>query len=125
MELLRYQFDGEITAVDKTNESTDSLFLLDENDSKSQTVITPGKEGVLYVVTGTKEFFQWDGAEYKRLATPKSVTFILSTLQDNKILMRNVSVHRNRAKPTDYLDSPNSLYTVPNGQILLLLRLEM
>ena len=89
MELLRYQFDGEITAVDKTNESTDSLFLLDENDSKSQTVITPGENGVLYVITDTKEFFQWDGNEYKRLSTPKSVTFILSTLQDNKILMRN------------------------------------
>ena len=89
MELLKYQFNGEITAVDKTNEDTDSLFILDENDSKAQTVITPGKEGVLYVITSTKEFFQWDGNEYVRLTAPKSVTFILSTLQDNKILMRN------------------------------------
>lgn len=91
MELLRYQFDGEITEVDKTHEDTDDLFILDENDSKAQTVITPGREGVLYVITGTKQFFQWveaDG-EYKELNQPKSVTFILSTLQDNKILMRN------------------------------------
>lgn len=89
MELLKYQFDGEITEVDKSNEDTDKLFILDENDSKAQTVITPGRSGVLYVITGTKEFFQWDGEEYKRLTAPKSVTFILSTLQDNKILMRN------------------------------------
>lgn len=89
MELLKYQFDGEITAVDKTHEDSEELFILDENDSKAQTVVMPGKEGVLYVVTGTKEFFQWDGTEYRRLTAPKSVTFILSTLQDNKILMRN------------------------------------
>ena len=89
MELLRYQFDGEILEVDKSHEETDSLFWLDENDTKAQTIITPGKEGVLYVVTSTKEFFQWDGNEYRRLNAPKSVTFILSTLQDNKILMRN------------------------------------
>lgn len=89
MDLLKYQFDGEITAVDKTNEDTDSLFILDENDSKAQTVITQGTKGVLYVITGTKEFYQWDGSEYRRLTAPKSVTFILSTLQDNKILMRN------------------------------------
>lgn len=89
MELLRYQFDGEITAVDKSHEDTDALFILDENDSKAQTIITPGKEGVLYVITGTKEFYQWRDGEYVRLSTPKSVTFILSTLQDNKILMRN------------------------------------
>lgn len=89
MELLRYQFDGEIKAVDKTHEEKDSLFLLDENDSKGQTIITPGEPGVLYVVTGTREFFQWNGTEYRQLTAPKSVTFILSTLQDNKILMRN------------------------------------
>mgnify|MGYP003289928397 CR=1 FL=1 len=89
MELLRYQFDGEILEVDKSHEETDSLFLLDENDTKAQTIITPGKEGVLYVITSTKEFYQWNGNEYRRLNAPKSVTFILSTLQDNKILMRN------------------------------------
>lgn len=91
MELLKYQFEGEITAVDKSNEDTDGLFILDENDSKAQTVIKPGEEGVLYIITGTKEFYQWDSKEYKyrRLFAPKSVTFILSTLQDNKILMRN------------------------------------
>lgn len=89
MELLRYQFDGEIAAVDKTHQDKDELFLLDENDSKAQTVIEPGKPGVLYVITGTREFFQWDGKEYRQLMAPKSVTFILSTLQDNKILMRN------------------------------------
>ena len=89
MELLKYQFDGEITRVDKTHEDTDSLFILDESDSKSQTVITPGEEGVLYVVTGTRQFFQWMNGEYVELTQPKSVTFILSTLQDNKILMRN------------------------------------
>ena len=89
MELLKYQFDGEIESVDKSHSDSEELFILDENDSKAQTVVTPGKEGVLYVITGTKEFFQWDGAEYRRLTAPKSVTFILSTLQDNKILMRN------------------------------------
>lgn len=89
MELLRYQFDGEITEVDKSHEDTADLFILDENDSKSQTVITPGREGVLYVITGTREFYQWRDNEYFRLNTPKSATFILSTLQDNKILMRN------------------------------------
>ena len=89
MELLRLQFDGEITAVDKTHDDANSLCILDENDNKAQTVVMPGEEGVLYVVTGTKEFFQWDGNEYRRLTAPKSVTFILSTLQDNKILMRN------------------------------------
>lgn len=90
MELLRYQFDGEITAVDKTHKYVDELFYEDENDSeKKQTIITPGKEGTLYLVTDTREFFQWTGKEYRRLTAPKSVTFILSTLQDNKILMRN------------------------------------
>lgn len=89
MELLRYQFEGEIRSVDKSHEDKDELFLLDEKDSKKQTVVTPGEEGVLYVVTGTREFFQWDGAEYRQLMAPKSATFILSTLQDNKILMRN------------------------------------
>ena len=89
MELLRYQFDGEITAVDKSHEDTNDLFILDENDSKAQTVIKPGEEGVLYVITGTREFYQWRDGEYFRLTAPKSVTFILSTLQDNKILMRN------------------------------------
>lgn len=89
MELLRYQFDGEITEVDKSHADPDELFILDENDTKNQTVVTPGKEGVLYVVTGQKRFFQWTGTEYRELNAPKSVTFILSTLQDNKILMRN------------------------------------
>ena len=89
MELLRYQFNGEIRAVDKTHVDKEELFILDEKDSKKQTIIEPGKEGVLYVITDTKEFFQWDGGEYRQLVAPKSVTFILSTLQDNKILMRN------------------------------------
>ena len=92
MDLLKYQFDGEITAVDKTHSDPDELFLLDENDtSKSQTIVTPGKEGVLYVVTSQKRFFQWIESDYMyhELKQPKSVTFILSTLQDNKILMRN------------------------------------
>ena len=89
MDLLRYQFNGEVTAVDKTHADKEDLFILDEQDSKKQTVLTPGEEGVLYVITSTKEFFQWDGSEYRQLVAPKSVTFILSTLQDNKILMRN------------------------------------
>lgn len=89
MELLKYQFDGKITEVDKSNATTDNLFILDENDSKAQTVITPGREGVLYVITDTREFYQFRDGEYFRLTAPKSVTFILSTLQDNKILMRN------------------------------------
>lgn len=89
MELLKYQFDGEITAVDKTHEETDDLFILDETDTKSQTVVKQGKKNVLYVITGSRRFFQWNGEEYVELRAPKSVTFILSTLQDNKILMRN------------------------------------
>ena len=91
MELLKRQFPCEVTSVDKTNEDTNTLFILDENDSKAQTVITKGQEGVLYVITGTKEFYRWDDESqtYMSLNQPKSVTFILSTLQDNKILMRN------------------------------------
>lgn len=91
MDLLKQQFPCEIKAVDKTHNDTSELFVLDENDSKSQTIITPGKEGVLYVVKSTKEFFRWDDETntYIRLNQPKSATFILSTLQDNKILMRN------------------------------------
>lgn len=89
MELLKYQFYGEIKRVDKTHADKDELFILDEKDSKKQTVIMPGEEGVLYVATTTREFFQWEGSEYRQLVAPKSATFILSTLQDNKILMRN------------------------------------
>lgn len=89
MDLLRRQFDGEITAVDKTHTETDELFVPDEEDSKIQVIIEPGKEGVLYVVTQTKQFFQWTGSEYRELMPPKSVTFICSTLQDNAILMKN------------------------------------
>ena len=89
MELLKHQFYGEIKRVDKTHPDKDELFILDEKDSKKQTVIMPGEEGVLYVATTTREFFQWEGTEYRQLVAPKSATFILSTLQDNKILMRN------------------------------------
>lgn len=89
MELLRRQFDGEITRVDKTHPDKDELFLIDEKDSRAQTIVTPGEDGVLYVITDTREFFQWDGEQYRQLVAPKSATFILSTLQDNKILMRN------------------------------------
>lgn len=91
MELLQYQFEGKITRVDKSHLDKEELFILDENDSKEQTIITPGEEGVLYVAANTKEFFQWDSKErrYRQLNAPKSATFILSTLQDNKILMRN------------------------------------
>lgn len=88
-ELLEYQFDGDIKSVDKSHSDKEELFILDENDSSSQTIVTPGEEGVLYVITGTKEYFQWDGSSYRQLTSPKSVTFIVSTLQDNKILMRN------------------------------------
>lgn len=89
MELLRHQFDGEILRVDKSHAEKDDLFVLDEKDSKAQTIIMPGEAGVLYVATGTREFFQWDGEQYRQLVAPKSATFILSTLQDNKILMKN------------------------------------
>lgn len=89
MDLLRYQFEGEITAIDKTHKDADELFIQDEEDSKAQTIVTPGVEGTLYVVTDSSRFFQWIDGEYKELNPPKSVTFILSTLQDNKILMRN------------------------------------
>lgn len=88
MELLRYQFDGEITSVDKSHADKDDLFYLDE-ENNVQTVKIPGEDGVLYVATDTSEFFQWDGNGYRSLMAPKSATFILSTLQDNKILMRN------------------------------------
>lgn len=89
MELLRYQFDGEITKVDKTHVLTDELFVPDKRDSKIQVIIKPGEEGVLYVATQTKQFFQWSNGEYRELMPPKSVTFICSTLQDNAILMKN------------------------------------
>lgn len=89
MELLQHQFYGKINRVDKSHYDKDELFIIDENDSKAQTIITPGEDGVLYVVTGTREYFQWDGQEYRQLVAPKSMTFILSTLQDNKILMKN------------------------------------
>ena len=89
MDLLRYQFDGEITAVDKTHAWPDELFVPDEKDSKIQIVIKPGQEGVLYVATMTKQFYQWQNGEYRELLPPKSVTFICSTLQDNAILMKN------------------------------------
>ena len=89
MELLRYQFDGKITAVDKSHALAEELFTVDEKDTKIQIPLIPGKEGVLYVTTQTKQFFQWTGSEYRDLMPPKSVTFICSTLQDNAILMKN------------------------------------
>lgn len=89
LELLRYQFDGDITAVDKTHAMAEELFIPDPNDSKKQIINMPGKDGVLYVITVTKQFFQWKDGEYRELLPPKSVTFICSTLQDNAILMKN------------------------------------
>lgn len=89
MDLLRYQFDGKITAVDKTHALAEELFTVDERDTKIQIPIKQGKEGVLYVTTQTKQFFQWTDGQYRDLMPPKSVTFICSTLQDNAILMKN------------------------------------
>ena len=89
MELLRRQFDGDITAVDKSHADTEELFVPDPKDSKIQIIVNPGKEGTLYIATQTKQFFQWTGKEYRELMPPKSVTFICSTLQDNAILMKN------------------------------------
>ena len=89
MELLHHQFDGEIRSVDKTHAAAEELFLPDEKDSKVQKILQPGEDGVLYVITDTKQFFQWTGEEYRELMPPKSVTFIVSTLQDNAILMKN------------------------------------
>lgn len=90
MDLLKYQFNGQITRVDKSHADREELFVTDDKDTqKKQIVITPGQDGVLYLTTDTREFFQWDGGEYRQLIAPKSVTFILSTLQDNKILMKN------------------------------------
>lgn len=89
LELLKYQFDGEITAVDKTHTLAEELFYPDPKDSKKQIINMPGKEGVLYIATQTKQFFQWQNGEYRELLPPKSVTFICSTLQDNAILMKN------------------------------------
>lgn len=89
MELLQYQFEGEIKSVNKDYATTDEMFVPDEKDSKIQIVLTPGEEGVLYVTNQTRQFFQWSNGEYRELMPPKSVTFICSTLQDNAILMRN------------------------------------
>ena len=89
MDLLRYQFFGEITAVDKTHAMEDELFVRDEKDSKIQIVVKPGVEGTLYIATQTRQFYQWYEGEYRELIPPKSVTFICSTLQDNAILMKN------------------------------------
>lgn len=89
MDMLRYQFNGPITAVDKTHALEAELFIRDENDSSKQIIITPGVEGTLYVATQTKQFYQWENGEYRELMPPKSVTFICSTLQDNAILMRD------------------------------------
>ena len=89
LELLQRQFDGTITAVDKSNAETEELFVPDQKDSKIQIIAKPGVEGTLYIVTKTKQFFQWTGNEYRELMPPKSVTFICSTLQDNAILMKN------------------------------------
>ncbi len=88
-ELLQYQFNGPITAVDKTHREESELFERDPMDSKVQIVKKPGKEGVLYVARQTKQYYQWENGEYRELLPPKSVTFICSTLQDNAILMRN------------------------------------
>ena len=89
MDLLRYQFDGKITAVDKSHALAEELFTVDEKDTKIQIPVKQGKEGVLYVTTQTKQFFQWTDGQYRDLMPPKSVTFICSTLQDNAILMKN------------------------------------
>lgn len=89
MDLLRYQFDGDITAVDKSHKLEEELFVRDKKDSKIQIIIKPGKEGVLYIATQTRQFYRWTGEEYLELLPPKSVTFICSTLQDNAILMKN------------------------------------
>lgn len=88
-ELLQRQFDGDMTAVDKTHATAEELFVPDPKDSKIQIIVQPGVEGTLYVTTQTKQFFQWTGKEYRELMPPKSVTFICSTLQDNAILMKN------------------------------------
>ena len=89
LDLLRYQFFGDITAVDKTHSMEEELFVRDKKDSKIQIVVKPGVEGTLYVTTQTKQFYQWHDGEYRELMPPKSVTFICSTLQDNAILMKN------------------------------------
>lgn len=87
MELLKYQFHGDIQRVDKTHEYPSELFI--KHDNGTLDIVTPGQEGILYVATKTKQFFQWNGSEYVDLMPPKSVTFILSMLSDNAILMRN------------------------------------
>lgn len=109
MELLRRQFDGEIIRVDKSHDEREELFLLDENDSKAQTVVKQGESGVLYVVKSTKQFYQWDGTFYVELKTPKSVTFILSTLHDNKILMRNDPSYLSNLQALPYVEQERLL----------------
>lgn len=79
MELLKYQFDGVLKRVEKY----DTLEEFPE----------VGEENVMYINKELRVFYKWNGTDpekpYDELITPKSVTFILSTLQDNKILMKN------------------------------------
>ena len=75
--------------MDKSHADKSELFLQEGNDKAKQTVVLPGEDGVLYVITRTREFFRWGGTQYVQLTAPKSATFILSTLQDNRILMQN------------------------------------
>ena len=88
MDLLRHQFEGEIRRVDKSL-LEEELFVRDKRDSKKQIIVMPGEEGVLYIATQTRQFYQWIDGQYNELMPPKSVTFIVSTLQDNAILMKN------------------------------------
>ena len=88
MDLLKRQFDGEIHKVNKQHKHPDELFFKDSETGELY-IHEEGECGVLYVCTETKQFFRWDGTEYVDLIAPKSVTFILSMLSDNAILMRN------------------------------------
>ena len=48
-----------------------------------------GEVDVIYKDKSNGFYYKWLGDEYKELITPKSVTFIASSLFDNKILMKN------------------------------------
>ena len=75
MEMLRYQIDEPSGVVERY-------------DAMNQFPIE-GVPGTMYFDRERKVYATWSNGEYKDLISPKSVTFIASSLSDNVILMRN------------------------------------
>lgn len=75
MEMLRYQIDEPSGIVERY-------------DAMNQFPIE-GVPGTMYYDRERRVYSAWKGGEYKDLISPKSVTFIASSLSDNAILMRN------------------------------------